>query len=58
MQPYRDREDVGYLSILVHNYGGRRCDNSVNDVIQRDLNEIAATIMCVQKADTEFMRSF
>ena len=57
MQTYRTRPDVGYLGILVQNYGGRRLDDNANAAIQRDFDESTATIMCVQEAYTEFTRN-
>ena len=51
-----DRGDVGFLSLLIQNYGGWRHYKYQNAAIQNDLDRSTATIMCIQEANEEFVR--
>ena len=56
MEPYLDRGDVGFIGLLIFNYGGQRHYQYQNAAIQNDLDQSTATIMCIQEANQEFVR--
>ena len=51
------RDLLGFLTILVYNYGGRRKHDKYNDKIQEDIDATTSTVMCFQEAGGEFRRS-